>query len=355
MVSPLRVGLLYVAESELNQSVEEQVLGARLAADYTREQWPSSASGLELIEHAVTGGLSSVDEAARELVYKTGCNVLLGALTVPLSIRAAEWAEAERILYVTSNNNPKVRDGRHYVFHIGVPSELTARAVAAYLASEGKRRVCILHTPHDFQIHAASCTVKAMTEMKIAVEDKEIGEHPPGDVQLLAGVRDWGPDAICILGSETERLAALVKTAHSLGSLPAMVHPRGLLCSEFARSTGKAAEGHEFTDLYIRNETAPAEEKALSRYLAAGHSSLIATASHGFGWDCLRLLAAAWQAAGPDRNRQVAFLESLRAYSGATGMLTFTERDHNGRWQHDPTTVARLIGGRYLVVNKLGR
>lgn len=356
MASGIRVGLLYAADGELNQSIAEQVLGARLAADYTRERWSSSASNLELIEHRVTSALTSVDEAARELVYKLGCNVLLGALTVPLSIRAAEWAEDERILYVTSNNNPKVRDGRHYVFHIGVPSEISANASAGYLQDKrGSKRACVLHTSRDFQIHAAACTAKAMKERKMDVEDREIGEYPADDMQLLEEVRAWKADAICILGSETERLAELVKTAHALGGLPVMLHPRGLLCSEFARLTGDAAEGHEFTDIYLRNGHAPEEEKALHRYLSAARPSFVATASHGFGWDGLRLLVEAWKAAGSEADRQVEFLESLRGYSGATGMLTFSAQDHNGRRLHDPTTIARLVKGYYQVVNTLGR
>ncbi len=356
MTSGIRIGLLCVADTELNQSIAEQVLGAWLAADYTRERWSSSASNLELVEYRVTNAPASVDEAARELVYKAGCNVLLGALSVPLSIRAAEWSEAENILYVTSNNNPKVRDGRHYVFHIGVPSEISAGAGAGYLQDKmGRRRVCILHTLRDFQIHAAACTARAMIERKMDVEDKEIGENPADDRQLLEEVSAWKPDAICILGSETGRLAELVKTAHSLGGLPGMLHPRGLLCREFAHLTGEAAEGHEFTDIYFRNDRAPEEEKALHSYLARANSSLVATASHGFSWDGLRLLVEAWKAAGPEANRQVDFLESLSGYSGATGLLTFSAQDHNGRRLHDPTTIARLSGGRFQVVDTLKR
>lgn len=356
MVSTFRVGLLFVIESEINQSVREQVLGARLAADYTRELCSSSALKLELIEHRVTSDPASVDEAARQLVNRARCNLLLGALTVPLSIRAAEWAEAENLLYIAANNDPLVRGGRQFVFGIGVPSEITAEATAKYLQEKrGSQRVCVLYANRDFQIHAAACTVKAIKERNIAVKDKEIGEDPANDRQLLEEVSKWKTDAICILGSETERMAKLVNTAHDMGGLPFMLHPRGLLCQEFARLTGGASEGHEFTDIYLRNDRAPAEEKALHSYLKAASPSAIATASHGFGWDCFSLLAKAWQGAGARAREQVAFLESLREYSGATGLLTFSGQDHNGRWRHDPTTIAKLVGGQFKVVDTMGR
>lgn len=134
-----------------------------------------------------------------------------------------------------------------------------------------------------------------------------------------------------------------------------MLHPRGLLCSEFASLTGKASGGHDFTDLYFRNSQAPEEEKALHRYLEAAVPGLVATASHGFGWDCLRLVAEAGRSAGPKSLEQVSYLESLSRYSGATGMLSFTKLDHNGRWWHDPTTIARLSGGRFRVIDTLSR
>jgi ABC-type branched-subunit amino acid transport system substrate-binding protein len=355
MISRIRIGLLFLAETELNQSIAEQVLGVRLAADYAREQLLSGGSNLDLIERQVANNLTSVDEAARELVYESGCNVLLGALTVPLSIRAAEWAEEQCILYVASNNNPKVRDGRHYTFHIGVPSEVTANAVAGYLINKkGSKRVHILHTPGVFQIQAAACTARAIKGYKIAVADKEIGESGD-DRRLWEEVRAWKPDTICIYGSETDRLAELVTAAHNLGGLPRMHHPRGLICREFVYLAAKAAEGHEFTDIYFRNNRAPEEEKALHGYLDRTDSSLLATASHGFGWDGLRLLVEAWRSAGLEADRQVEFLESLSGYSGATGLLTFSAQDHNGRRFHDPTTITRLSGGRFLVVETLKR
>lgn len=355
MAGALRVGVLHASGSELNQSVQEQLLGARLAASFTRDSWPASAPTLDLAERAVSSDLGSVDIAARYLVDQ-GCRVLLGALTVPLSVQAARWAEAEGMLYIAGNNNPQVRDGRRHVFHIGVPSEVTAEAVARYLHDErSKRRVGVLHTGGDFQVHAAACMVKSMRERAMAVESERIGEDPSGDGALLGRVREWGPDALCVLGSELERVVELVKAAGALGSLPPMVGARGLLCREFVELAGEAGEGHEFTDLYLRDSRAPDEEKALHQRLAGVDPRLVATASHGFGWDGLRLLAEAWRAAGPDADEQVAFLEASQGYSGATGLLTFTQQDHAGRARYDPTTIARLVGGRYNVVSTLGR
>jgi ABC-type branched-subunit amino acid transport system substrate-binding protein len=133
------------------------------------------------------------------------------------------------------------------------------------------------------------------------------------------------------------------------------VYGRGVLCREFRDAAATAAEGHFFVDMYLRSDRAPAEEQALRQQLAARDPGLVATASHAFGWDEMRLLAAAWWAGGSNVEKQIAFLEGLRGYQGAGGPLTFAERDHQGRWTQDPTTITRLSGGQFVVISTLDR
>lgn len=354
MADAVRIGLIYTG-GELSQSIQEQCLGARLAAEYTRELWGPDGPAIEIVERQVTADPVSVDAAARDLV-RGGCLALAGALSVPLSIRAAAWAEAESVVYATANNNPLVGGGRRHVFHIGVPSEITGGAVARFLVGErGARRVGLLHAGNEFQVHAAGCTAGALRERGAELLQIQLEADDAGDAAVLERVRDWRTDAIMIYDSDAERQIRLVRRAHALGGLPPFVHARGILCHEFRAAAGPAAEGHFFVDMFLRDGRASAEEQALHQRLATADRDLVATASHGFGWDELRLLAEAWRAAGPDASEQITFLESLRGYPGAGGPLTFTERDHNGRWTQDPTTIAQLVSGQFIVVSTLDR
>lgn len=351
MADTLRIGLIFT-DGELSQSIHEQCVGARLAANHTRDLWGANGPGLD----QATDNPDSIDAGLRELVDGEGCVALEGALSVPLSIRAAEWAEAKGILYATANNNPLVGSGRRHVFHIGVPSEITGSAIARFLVGErGARRAGVLHTGNEFQTHAASCTAAPLRERGVEVIQIELDADGSGDPAVLERVRDWGADAVMIYDSDTERQVRLVWAAYGLGGLPPFMHSRGILCHQFRDATGPAAEGHFFVDMFLRDSRASAEEQALHDRLAAVNSRLMATASHAFGWDELRLLAEAWRAAGSDAGGQIAYLESLRGYPGSGGPLTFTESDHNGRWTQDPTTIAQLIGGRFTVVSTLDR
>ena len=133
-----------------------------------------------------------------------------------------------------------------------------------------------------------------------------------------------------------------------------MLLSRGMVCREFAERCGPAGEGYDFIDLYLRSDEAPAEERALMDRVAAADAKLVTTASHGFGWDGLRLLATAL-ANGPGLDEQVAYLESAGPISGATGILRFDASDHNGHRHDNPTTIARLADGRFVPASKLAR
>jgi ABC-type branched-subunit amino acid transport system substrate-binding protein len=351
MAGSLRIGLLHT-DGDLAQSIREQVLGAELAARYTKE-----ITGAEptLVRRPVASA-GDIPRAADELVSGEGCQMLLGALNVPHSIRTAEWCEEHRIVYATANNNPLVGSGRRHVFHIGVPSEITGDAIARFLIGErGAKRIGLLHAGNEFQVHAAGCTASSFTKQGAEVQQLALDDSGAADAATLEQLKAWRPDAVMIYDSEAHRQVRLTRLAHDIGGFPPFVHARGMLCREFRDGAGSAAEGHFFVDMFLRSATAPAEEQALHRFLAAAEPDAMATASHCFGWDELRLLATAWGAAGPHADNQIAYLESLRSYPGAGGPLTFTERDHNGRWSQDPTTIAELVNGQFVVVSTLSR
>jgi ABC-type branched-subunit amino acid transport system substrate-binding protein len=354
MPDDVRIGLIYT-DGELSQSIHEQCLGARLAVEHTRALWGQDGPELQLIERQVDDEIGSVERAAAEVV-RDGCSAIVGALSVPVSVRLAQWAEASEVVYATANNNPLVGGGRRHVFHIGVPSEITGWAVARFLVGDrAARRVGLLHTNNDFQAHAANCTAAPLRESGAEVLLRQLGADPSADRAVLEEARDWRADGMMIYDSETSRQVALIRQARAIGGLPPFLHARGMLAREFRDAAAAAAEGDFFVDMMLRSMDAPAEERALHERLRAVDPGLVATASHAFAWDEVRLVAEAWRAAGPEPGAQVRFLEGLRAYPGAGGPLTFTERDHNGRWTQDPTTIAQLIGGEFVVVNRLQR
>lgn len=259
MATAIRVGVLHIS----SVSAQEQRLGAQLATEYTRELWADSDDTLDVIERAVSPDAASVDVAARGLVLSEGCWGVFGTISIPMSIRVAEWAEMHPFLYTVAHNNPRLRNGRRHTFHIGCPSELTAHAYARYLYEEQRTRVYVLYAGGEFHTYTADIAVNEMLFHGLAVEYGELPNSNEGDQGLLEQIRSWNPDGICLVGASAERLGGFIMTAHKLGGLPPMLVGRGCLCREFVDLTGPAGEGQEFIDLFLRNDSAPDEEKAM--------------------------------------------------------------------------------------------
>ena len=356
MATAIRIGVIYQPGDVMRSALKDRLLGARLAAEATTEHEPASSSAVELIERHLGADVPSLGDVVSELVHDAGCNAVLGFVSVPNALQLADRSEAEGVLYFTPNNGT-IWSGRRGVFYLGVPHEVTASGSVRYLRDElGTERLYILYMPGEFAARSRDCTSTAAAAQGMTTLTSKIGESPEGDIRLLEALRSWRPGAVCVLGGgEHVRLAELVKRMNAVGVQPPVLLGRGLLCREFAQLCGQAADGYDFVDCYLRGDAANEEEKHLTQRLGAIDPELVPTASHGWGWDCLRLAVKAFQEAGPRFQDQVAFVEALKGYPGVTGVMSFAANDHNGHWKDDPTTIARLAGGRYTNVSTLGR
>ncbi len=355
MADAIRVGGICTVTPG-NGSPEEQLLGAQLAASYTRGRWPNDTLHIDLVERRVADDPAAAEAAATELVERDGCVALMGMSSVPVSTRLGEWCEDRGMLFMAANNNPVVRKGKHWVFGIGVPSEVTGEGTARALDEAlGAKRVYLIHQLGEFQTYAAQCAEAAMTRRGIIVEVGELGDVASNDL-LIDRVLAWGPDAVCLYsGSELEESTAFMHATHETRDWPPTLLSRSMLCKEFAELCGTAAEGHYFVDMFLRDERATEQERALLDALATHDPTSLATANHAFGWDGFRLVAEAIRAGGEDPEAQLFYIEGLKDYPGVTGKLTFGAEDHNGHFDYDPTTVSRLVDGRFVPFSSLGR
>jgi branched-chain amino acid transport system substrate-binding protein len=256
---------------------------------------------------------------------------------------------------MTAHNNPVVRQGRTRAFGIGVPSELTGEGTAVFLAEGLKaRRVFIVNEPNEFQAFASDCCAAALAKRGVTVERAHLVADPVAQAATVKRVRDWAPDAVSLWGGgELDAAVSFMKEAGR--DWPPTVLSRSMTCKEFVERCGEVVEGQYFVDMFVRGDRASADEKALIAALAQLDPNIAPTANHAFGWDGLRLVAEATRAAGPKAEAQVAYLERLREYPGATGRLTFAPDDHNGHFKSNPTTISRLETGHFVLHTAMNR
>jgi ABC-type branched-subunit amino acid transport system substrate-binding protein len=266
---------------------------------------------------------------------------VVGTTNVPESTYLGELCERLGLLCLVSNNNPAVWNHRRSVFHIGVPTSSTTRAVANHLLRKVRaKRVYLLHDTTYFQNRVARGTATLLKKGAAVVRSK-----PGSQKNWLDDVRRWKPEALYLIYSSPALALPLVRQLRrALPETPVLLG-RSLLRETFLRALGPAAAGVILLDLFRRGAPRTKEEALFMKVLHKEGIS-IPTANHGFGWDAVVLCARALTAAKGDPSAAIECLESGVLIDGATGLFRFTKNNHNGRARFNPTTFSRLRKGR---------
>lgn len=316
-------------------STVDQSLGARLSAT----QGPVRHR-IRFEEESFRRG--DLEDLERSLLRWSGkVSGVVGATSVPESIRLGELSEQAGLLCFVSNNNPIVRQARRLTFHIGIPTSLTSKAVACHLLRDvGVRRIYILYDETDFQKRAA-----LYTELELKNGGAAVRSRPASENGWLEDLRAWTPEALYLVCSEQSLALPLVQTIRQ--ALPGLILllGRSLLRHTFLQALGPAPERLFLIDLFKRG--AAGTEREATFFKAVAQAGIdIPTSNHGFGWDAMALCGLALLAGNGDPLSAVSYLESGIDIDGATGRYRFSLEDHNGRAGFNPTTLSTIYHGR---------
>ncbi|HEY1268791.1 MAG TPA: ABC transporter substrate-binding protein [Candidatus Binatia bacterium] len=285
----------------------------------------------------------SDDLAAVVEQYAGNIDGVVGATGVPESTRLGELSEKHKFLCLVANNNPAVRQNRRTVFHIGVPTRMTAASVADQLLRvAGVRRVFLLHDETEFQKRVADNTASFLAAAGAAVSIASAAR--PGWPDEVAS---WRPELTYLVLSSESRALPLAQKLRSQDARMPLLLGRSLLRASFIERLGGASEGLYFVDLFRRGAPRSQEEAEFVDALAAAGVPL-PTSNHGFGWDAMLLLAGALAGADGKLSRALDDLESGAEIAVATGRYRFDGADHNGRQAFDPTLLSVLRSGRVI-------
>lgn len=329
--------ILLVKPSGEDPSPVDQSMGASLAA---------RGRNVEIETRTFRRG-DLDDLAAVVAPYAGRIDGVVGATGVPESTRLGELSEKYKFLCLVANNNPAVRQNRRTVFHIGVPTRMTAAAVADQLLSvAGVRRVFLLHDETEFQKRVAENTASFLAAAGAAVNAASAAR--PDWPDLLDSSQ---PELTYLVLSDEGRALPLAQKLRSVSPRMPLLLGRSLLRTSFIERVGGAAEGLYFVDMFRRGAPRSPEEAGFVAALAATGVPL-PSANHGFGWDAMTLLIDALARADGKLSRALDDLESGAEITGATGRYRFDGADHNGRQAFDPTLLSVLRSGRVIPLEK---
>jgi ABC-type branched-subunit amino acid transport system substrate-binding protein len=331
-----RARILLVKPTGDDPSPIDQSLGASLAA-----RRRSVEIETRTFRRGDLDDLASVVEQ-----YAGNIDGVVGSTGVPESTRLGELSERHPFLCFVANNNPAVRQNRRTVFHIGVPTRMTAASVAdRLLRVAGVRRIFLLHDETEFQKRVADNTASFLAGAGAAVNAASAARPDWPDVLAAAQ-----PELTYLVLSDEGRALPLAQKLRAVSPRMPLLLGRSLLRASFIERLG-AAEGLYFVDMFPRGAPRGAEEAGFVDALAVAGVPL-PTANHGFGWDAMTLLIGALARADGKLPQALDDLESGAEIAGATGRYRFDGADHNGRQAFDPTLLSVLRSGRVIPLKK---
>jgi ABC-type branched-subunit amino acid transport system substrate-binding protein len=325
--------LLLRPESD-DPSPKDQFLGARLSA----LEGPVSSD--VAVEEACFRREDRYDMERHLALWRGKVSGVIGATNVPESTRLGELAERMSILCSVANNNPLVWQRRRHVFHIGLPSNQTAQAVATLLQKTKRKRIFLLYDQTEFQHRVASSM-----EVALRAHDIEVTSEAGSPDREFDRVKDWQPDLIyMIFSSESKALPVARNIRKHLSDAP-LLFGRSLLRESFLSSLGDKLGEAWFVDMFHRTGSQSQNEQRFTKILST-RSVKFPTANHAFGWDAMSFCALGLKAARGEPVLAIDHLESGVALEGATGTCSFSHDNHNGRLGFGPTTLTRWYKGR---------
>jgi ABC-type branched-subunit amino acid transport system substrate-binding protein len=294
-------------------------------------------------EHFSPGEAGSIEKA----VDRCAGRVLgvVGATGVAESKRLGELAHERRLLCFVANNNPVVWEHRDHIFHIGVPTDSLASAIAeGMVGTIGAKRIFILRDIVEFQAKLARSV-----ERWLRRNGHEVQTQSGHEENVPSSVKQFEPDAIFFACTDAELVLPWVCELRR--ALP-KVHL--LLGMSQLRSSFPAQVADErvlFVDLFCRSRPERQAEKTFMATLTTAGKA-IPTPNHGFGWDAMSLCSGALIAAKGDVTATIKNLESGARYEGATGYFEFSCENHNGRETFNPVVISQIKKGRVLTYGK---
>jgi branched-chain amino acid transport system substrate-binding protein len=159
----------------------------------------------------------------------------------------------------------------------------------------------------------------------------------------IAEIKKANPDAVYLYGFN--QLGLVAKQLRELGVTARIIGGVDMELPEVLAVGRNAVEGA----IYARSEYDPSRGGSIARNFAAAYQRQTGKRPDVYAavhYDAVRILAAAFRAAGPSRAGVREYIEGLDAFDGASGVTTFG-RSHDAT---KPVGVRAIRGGQYVAL-----
>jgi branched-chain amino acid transport system substrate-binding protein len=325
--------------------------GIRLAIDEINRQGGVLGKKIVVITEDDAGKTEEAAAAVQKLITRDRVVAILGEVASSRSIVGGNICEARGIPMISpSSTNPKVTQGKKWVFRICFTDDFQGAAMARFCYENLKaRRAAILKDrKNEYSVGLAEFFAKTFERLGGRIVAHE--NYQEGDVDFkpqLAKIKAANPDVLFVPGYYTECGLILKQVRRDLGMDLPVTGGDGWDSASLIQEIrgdleGKGVHfGNHFSPYEQRPEVQEFVKKFKERY------GELPDAMAALGYDAARILADAIKRAGsvePAKIRDA--IEQTKDFPGVTGRITIDE-NHNAR---KPLLVLQIKDGKTKVI-----
>jgi branched-chain amino acid transport system substrate-binding protein len=281
--------------------------------------------------------------AVTRLITQNGVIAVLGEVASSRSLAAAPIAQQNKIPMISpSSTNPKVTEGRDYVFRVCFidPFQGTVMAKFAWDHLKAKKVAILRDVKSDYSMGLADYFIKKFKELggEIVVDQS----YQSGDMDFksqLTSMKSLKPDAVFIPGYYTE-VGLIARQARQLGIKAPLLGGDGWDSSKLYEIGGQAINGSYFSNHYTTESTDPVVVDFIKTYKDR-NGGQTPDGLGALGYDAARVLIAAMERAPeltPTAIRDE--IAKTKDFLGVTGKITLDENRNATK----PAVVVKVDG-----------
>jgi branched-chain amino acid transport system substrate-binding protein len=307
--------------------------GAELAVDHINAEGGIEIKGkkykVELVVYDDQLSSDQVVAVAHKMIEQDEVVAAVSGSYSSTTLAASPVFEDSKVpLVVAYAVNPKITEGKKYVFRVGMLGETEGKA-AGYAAVKffNAKTIAILYIDNPFGSSLAEYAKKKAEEMGAKVVYMNKFKFPTQDfTPWLTEIKQLNPDVLMIFGYYDHTVA--VKQARDLGIKAQIIGCEGFDSPKFLEIGGSAVEGVVIVTDLNRDSSNPLVQKFLKEYKERyGIDADMVAAS---AYDAVRVLAKAIEKAQSTKPDDIVkALEGLKDYDGVTGHILGFTPGHN--------------------------
>ncbi|MFD3260394.1 ABC transporter substrate-binding protein [Paenibacillus lentus] len=338
----IRIGLAAPISGTQAQYGQAFKNGAELAAAQINEAGGIDGKQVEIVVQDDKGDSNEAVNVANKFVSDKNILAVVGHFNSSATLATAPVYNKNKIVEISpSSSAPGVTDAGEYTFRVITTDAFQADYLADWSKELGYSKVALIYEQSDFCLGLLDVYQKSAPDNNIEVVAAEA--YNPGDKDfstILTKIKDKQPEAIFIGGFYNE--AALIsQQAKKLNLSVDFIGVDSLYSEALLELGGESVEGFKLIGFFYPDGDNEEAAKFAADYEAAYSSKPDTYAAYSYV--AASVVIKAIKEKGADRESIKTYLETLKDYKGATGVLSF---DENGDVETIPSKLT-IQGGKF--------